>query len=1280
MGKKSRLKRERRASRMWIPPLGSTRQSSAALDAKFQEQTDSLRRFFAKFNPVDVIVSLGVSELWLPNRSSQVKHVFALQVALSMRASEFTTTSRIETYDEFQAFTGDLQRLLPVFAMLEDFVPEPDWGEVHLPADEKIEPIFFGCSVERIPDFIDAFRLVKADTPQALADMRLALAMQAHVIRSVPASLVGSAESVDAGHIETPTAEFWTVCREALLSTTAAVQPFSHGVSDALTVDLGSRRSSRTWEDFGDAVMTGMALPHIIVRIGTASLPVSLRSTSTAVVDLWTRQPSPKSIEELIALDRRVGGFLAGRLRQGTVVAGPINVVGRAHAFDGHFAAVVSSRKKFYFIVLITLEELPGLGGFERNLKRLIDQSDRWGLALPDIEQVVEFRRDDGLQPRSADIQIVAVLSKVTTQATSLPLPATDARVLGLPDFISIFDSLKDADELDEYWTYIDGIESVIGGLSGPVDLFASFRDSHALLIEGAMTPDFISLDPHWNSNWRFKELKEFWARAPRLFPDGQPTWIVDEKSNGLTTLRAKGPLVLAWSGSAGATTFQALMEVDSDKPDMENGPLLELFIHCVVDAITQRASLLAPLELFRRDHIVIHCLFNEQALASLSDRVANQERASRPLLSNWRVESIDGTKKVVAVVAVNLARLHQGLEQAKDASFEAECVTETVNGLCALLRLRVDEVILALLQEIAKRQPRFTTQTTRRQVDVPDYANPKIPQSEHYKLARRDLAVVLKKQGVAAPARYELEPAKLIINAARDAARQEIHAQVSRLDRNKLLLFCIEQHDKLTAKYESDVTRAKLSLRHEVSFDRGALLADAHKKFITLARNYRYLLECCLSSPGRGDALFESSAVVQLVAAVDWLSVLYGASDTLHNDIDVGGIELNDSFVPTVYFSEDRELKERQFLQEAASAKLGIGLQEEDEVNSSQEDTGNWQPIDDALAADVGFSLTHLVQSLHVLSHWHSAGGSPALQFSYTATPQAIADMLLARVPNLASAPAHKIVDFLTLDSAGVRRLAGKDEDEPDVPVWEHYKRVHRYLIRPLVRIDGAALAWGAATVHRAAAIWTGSIVNGYLPADFPWPNMVKTVRTVKVGIEQQLEVRAFEVSSRVAPCVMRGIDFRRRFPKENFDDVGDFDVLAYWPERNVWLSIECKYNQPPYCLKDARRLRERIFGNGDGRGQIEKIERRRGFLAENVERVRQLLEWPEGRDGAPKFWEAYVCRDIYWWLRHSPYAVPTEFVRIDALEAWLRAAIDAEQEPDQREPQAEAGPAQIA
>lgn len=1260
MGKKSRLKRERRDAVANIPAVDTEmeRQKPSSQEPRFREETAVLYGYFAQYVAIDVVLSLSASELWRPNRSSQVKHSLAMLVALSMQPDEFKGHRSIVTYEELAEFLNGLKRLLPRFPMLEDFVPQPDWGDVRVAGASGFKRIFYGGSVERIPDFIEAFRLLRFEHPGAAHDMDFAIALQAHIIGAIDTHLVGGEDHVLAGYMEVPTRDFWSSCREALLSTHAAVQPLVPGTSKELIVGQGELKVPESLSGFSDSIMTGTVLPVLMARVNSICLPISPRGASSTVIDLWDEKTSSFRMNALPELGGRLGTFLSHRLRQDDVIVGPAKLIGTSYRFDRHIAAVIRSGGKLYFLLPIDLDELPKLGQIERWFKQLVDDSERWALSITAKKQIVEMRNAKGIFARSDSIELVAVIARVSTQPMFMEMPDTRIRVIGLPDFVSLFDSIKSSGELEDFWTYRDSMDSTTGGMIGLIDHFAAFRDSHSVLIEGAESPDWINLDPHWGSSWRFKELSSFWASAPLSFPDDLSTWVLSDGGEGLTCMKAKGPFVLAWSGNAGGCAVQAVMEVGSD-PDYKNGPLLELFTHCVADAITQRSSLLEKLDLFRRNHIVIRCEMDPVKLPSTDDDEATKLQASLPLLS--RLKLVVGTPdKVVVEAEVNLSRLYSRLENAKDASFEAECAIELTVGLSGLLALSCDEGILELLRETQSRQPRFTLRTTQRPFDVPDYANPDLPEAGQFKLARKKLAIAFKQQGVAAPARYELEPAKYIMNSARDAMRSELHAMIARYDRRQLLQICVEQHDQLTAKYQHEVTRMRLSLSHQVSFDRSSRLADVYEKSTSMARNYRYLLECCISSPVQGSTPPTIPEVVQLVASIDWLSVLYGASDTLHNGIDVGGIDLDASFVPTVFFSEDRDEKEQQYLEEVASTKLGIGLSEEDEVNSDQDGAKNWGALDQALSAELGFSLTQMTQVLQVLSHWHSAGGDEELRFGYAAAPASIVTRVYERLPDFPEGMAEKVVNFLTLDPAGVRRLAGKQVDEPDVPIWEHAKRVHRYLIRPLIQIDHELLAWGAATADRALSIWVGSIVNGYLPAEFQWPNVAKVVREIKSGIEKQLEVRTYEIFGRHTKYVMHGIDFRRRFPKEQFADVGDFDVLAYWPDRNLWIGVECKYNQPPFCLKDARRLRERIFGHAEDHGQFSKIERRRQFFSANVHHLRELLQWPDIQvDADPVFRDAYVCREIHWWLKHPPYEVPTDFVRVDALDGWLRVVL---------------------
>jgi hypothetical protein len=309
---------------------------------------------------------------------------------------------------------------------------------------------------------------------------------------------------------------------------------------------------------------------------------------------------------------------------------------------------------------------------------------------------------------------------------------------------------------------------------------------------------------------------------------------------------------------------------------------------------------------------------------------------------------------------------------------------------------------------------------------------------------------------------------------------------------------------------------------------------------------------------------------------------------------------------------------------------------------------------------SDTGFELRNLMDSLAVLSQAHSRGLGEELALSYAADRDQIIQALVDNIEGLQLGEAGNIVEFLTLSETGIRRLSGRDIEEPDVPYWEHKKRTHRYTIRPLVRL-GNQLCWGAEAAHRALGIWMSSVRDGYLPASFGWPRVDPAIRKIKEDIEKRLELRTEEIFLRHTPYVVRGRDFYKTYREEGFDDAGDFDVLAFWPAFNLLLAVECKYNQPPHTMKDGRRLRDQIFGKAenDRSGQFSRILRRRQFVDKNRRRMLELLKWPVYEDVPPKDVELYVGREVYYWMSDPPYEVPTKFVRVDALDAWIKREV---------------------
>jgi len=302
-----------------------------------------------------------------------------------------------------------------------------------------------------------------------------------------------------------------------------------------------------------------------------------------------------------------------------------------------------------------------------------------------------------------------------------------------------------------------------------------------------------------------------------------------------------------------------------------------------------------------------------------------------------------------------------------------------------------------------------------------------------------------------------------------------------------------------------------------------------------------------------------------------------------------------------------------------------------------------------------LNFTFTNMIKAMSLLANWAATAGLDKDKIVYSDDKLEIVTILKGHFLDVCSNELHAIVDFLTLDPSKIRKLAGRDQVEADVPIWEHSKRLHRCSIRPLSSVGNGSLVWGVVSVYKACMIWIGNINKGCLPGSFDFEEINKIVRGYKKRTEKRLESQAEKVVRRSTQYLEKGVDFHSRYPREGFADVGDYDVLSYWPDANIWLTIECKYNKAPFCLKDARRLRDYIYAAK--KGHLAKIEKRRSFLEENIHSLRDLLGWPVAvNQSRPEIYQLYVTADLMPFMRNMSPEVQTEFVRIDCLDSWLK------------------------
>lgn len=1156
----------------------------------------------------------------------------------------------IVTYADFKTFAKSLYEIWPEFPMFEDFSPEADWGHTKVSLGRDFVPMFYGSCIERTPDFVEAFRITYAHVPEAMAHMDLAIALQARIINAIPNLGAAPAEESQRAHVEVPPEEFWLACRPTLLQIGADITDWRNKAGDALETDFGAFKAPLTWSAFGDAVMQGSALPFLAVKSDGTWVPMSVRSAPGVVIDHWAN----KELEGVsVQTHRKLAQFVAERFRG--VAVGPMTpLVGDSVCKEIPISCVVSADSGVYLICACDHTSYERMSTAVKDMYATVKRGAPINFLLAD-GHVLMLSKDGVTGPSVDELRIIIVVTQASTAFGTIRVPERPSRLLPLADFITIFDSLDDLDELERYWKFVDSQKGSLSPFStGSADLYASFKDTHSVLVEGAVSPNFVVLDPHWGTSWRFKVLSDFWSHAPNVFPDDSSGWRLTQGSEGVIDLHSRHHKALAYSTSVGICTVQTLVEI-SEGLLIEDARMLDLFAQLVADCTYRSREQLSDIALFQQPHVLFIC--GSDPNSSVGD-----EETPRPIEDIARVVisvKEDTVRKGSFYLQVDTHAVLAGLNAAKDGSFEVRCLLETLEKCCEACGLGFPEGVENRFHSQASAPARYHVEVVERNVDVPDYVEPIIPSPVHYKLARKHLATEILALGLM-PGRYELSEAKERIDPACTRLRLHIENRLASFDRHQLLRAFIEQHDAALVAERMKIQRARKSLAHDVDYDRLDAVERAREEFGSAARHYRYLLEKTVSSTVTGSGDVTEDILRELIGLVDWFMVLAGASDVLHNGIDVGGVEIDHSYIPEIFYSTGSYDRNTEFAREYAKSRLGVGENSKDAVEGEPASLLSSEKLKSAFVADLGFDLQSLVVALAVLSQAHRYGLGDDLSLSYAATPNRIEKCLVNSIDNLDLEEVKRIVSFLTLSEEGVRRLSGRDVDEADVPYWEHKKRIHRYVIRPLIA-DGPDLRWGAEMASRAMHRWMSTVRDGYLPADFEWPHVEPVIRKVKESIEKRLELRTEDIFLRHTPFVQRGIDFFRKFRSERFEDVGDFDVIAYWPEANLLVAVECKYNQPAYTMKDGRRLRDRIFGKAedDKAGQFRNISRRRQFLEKNRSRMLELLKWPQPEVEPITDVELYVSRDVYYWMVHPPYPVPTKFVRVDTLDTWIKTEL---------------------
>ena len=244
-----------------------------------EKSTKELESLLLSYSAEDLLKSFFVLNLWLPNVSSHTKSQYIYAVLESV-IDKLQPDNKIHTYQDFKDFIEKLLPLIPSFMMMEDFLPENDWGEIKYFVNNKSLRIFYGGDLENPYDFIYAFEIAhkgftdfyqKKLSRSPMDELEFCLSIQDKIINEIDKSTQDFSE-LELAAFNLPSEAFWKKSSDFLDSFDPDAL-YGKGLVDEYTKDIDKSVPVPVADlgTFQQAVHDGTNFPYFFYRKGERS-------------------------------------------------------------------------------------------------------------------------------------------------------------------------------------------------------------------------------------------------------------------------------------------------------------------------------------------------------------------------------------------------------------------------------------------------------------------------------------------------------------------------------------------------------------------------------------------------------------------------------------------------------------------------------------------------------------------------------------------------------------------------------------------------------------------------------------------------------------------------------------------------------------------------------------------------------------------------------------------------------------------------------------------------
>ena len=953
----------------------------------FDGNVESIKRLYRKYSVEELAAALFVSYLWLPNIASPAKHTLFAITLSSMKPEELQKTSAMKDYGDFQIFLEALYKLSPSFMMLEDYVPQLDWGEIRFPFGTKKYRIFYGGDLENAYDFLTLFEIIYRPFDgrmtglagrSPLDELERVLTLQDAIIGGISSQPARDSLEISPGNLSIPSEVFW---RDATRSYESfdLNQIAGASVLREFSVTLGGLPLAMLSKNkVVEAVSDSQTFPSLFIEHEGRHFPILSRRMSGVLFDAWggllkRHQDALQRADSSIELEVAGGFYRFVRERFSTDEALFFVSVcdGDQKSHEIVFSAAIKSKDK-----LILFYILPPATDGEAISQKLAEVSPKLKEAVR-LLQILPIRLDCHLESKRAEFRsgaltpiIFIVIPQTSTGPCSIVIEEElPGRVEFMDSVLAILDEIYEVEQLSDFLDYLKILDSsFMPPMSSLMDKFASFQDSHGVLIGGASEPDMVTLDPHWGSSYRFQSLVKFWSLYPERDLFGHPrSWQIHEEGLHRIRLAARsffGSILYCQIGKA-----HVFVTCPFHVMSHEQARVAIFLAECAEDNLYQYREVVGTHRVFE-DSCNLTVQFFPHSLVNANPAFKHLHHLV-PGTRLWCADTAYTDERSVGVrIVFDAEAVQDAFLKVQDRSMEAALLLEIVQQLDSLRPGKTNADIVGAIENGKGGKPRFKFGMTRKPASFPEFVKPCLPIDRDFKLAKKRVAGLAKQEGIS-EGKYDLAAAEEKLGALRKAMIVEINTAVAEFDSFRSIPLLLGWADALADKRERERMMIRHSLEHEVDYSRDERYAENENKFTQMHRNYRYLIEKFVQLEPSGKDVITEDVARFLLAFIDWFFVITGASDAIHYNINPTGLTINHEFLVDVEYADDMRDCQKIFAREDAQLRLGLIGNSSDKGEHPKPPAEQMTALDDPFLVDYGFKFTSLVSLLVVLTHW---------------------------------------------------------------------------------------------------------------------------------------------------------------------------------------------------------------------------------------------------------------------------------------------------------------------